>query len=246
MECELSKYLVTIPVPNKEAKTIARAIFENFILTYGFIKNIRSDMGTEYVNNIMKELMQVCETQHSISTPYRPQTVGTVERIHRVMNEYLRSYISSAKDDWDCWLKYFTYCYNTTPSTVHNYCPYELVFSRSPTLPADFAKHTIDPLYNVDNYAKEAKFRLQMAMDRARRYLQQAKEKRKLLHDKSVKELNIKSGDQVLLVNETGHKLEEQFNGPYTVISVTNNNCIVNISGKDTKVHKNRLRKYHS
>lgn len=30
--CDLTKYLVTIAIPNIEAKTIAKAIFENFIL----------------------------------------------------------------------------------------------------------------------------------------------------------------------------------------------------------------------
>jgi hypothetical protein len=46
MECELTKYLVTVPIPNKEAKTVASAIFENFILVYGPMKEIRTDMGT--------------------------------------------------------------------------------------------------------------------------------------------------------------------------------------------------------
>lgn len=38
--CDLTKYLVTIPVENKSAKAIARAIFEKFILVYGPMKRI--------------------------------------------------------------------------------------------------------------------------------------------------------------------------------------------------------------
>nr|XP_032289302.1 uncharacterized transmembrane protein DDB_G0285607-like [Drosophila virilis] len=35
------------------------------------------------------------------------------------------------KTDWDVWIQYFTYCFNTsTPSATHEYCTYELVFGR--------------------------------------------------------------------------------------------------------------------
>ena len=36
--CDLIKYLVTIPIPNKSAKTNAKAILENFVFTYGPMK----------------------------------------------------------------------------------------------------------------------------------------------------------------------------------------------------------------
>jgi len=48
--CDLTKYLVAIPIANKSASTVAKAIFESFILRYGPIKTFTSDMGTEYKN----------------------------------------------------------------------------------------------------------------------------------------------------------------------------------------------------
>ena len=44
--CYLTKYLVTIPIANRSAKAIAKAIYENFVLTYGPMKTFISDMGT--------------------------------------------------------------------------------------------------------------------------------------------------------------------------------------------------------
>lgn len=38
MICNLTKYLVSIPIPNKESRTIAKAIFDNFISIYGPMK----------------------------------------------------------------------------------------------------------------------------------------------------------------------------------------------------------------
>ena len=95
------------------------------------------------------------------STAHNHQALGTVDRSHRTFNEYVPPHISVEKDDWDEWLRYFTYCFNTTPSTVHNYCPFELVSSKVPNSFKDFNEvDAITPLYNVDDYAKEAKLHL--------------------------------------------------------------------------------------
>ena len=97
------------------------------------------------------------------------QTLRTVERSHRTFNEYVRSYISVEKNDWDEWIHYFTYCFNTTPSVVHGYCPYELVFGKIPQGLHTF--NTIDrvePLYNVEDYSKEIKYKLEIAYTRAK------------------------------------------------------------------------------
>lgn len=48
--CDLTKYLVTIAIPDKSAKTVARAIFEQVILIYGSMNTIKSDLGTEFKN----------------------------------------------------------------------------------------------------------------------------------------------------------------------------------------------------
>jgi len=43
---DLTKYLVAIPVPNKNANTVAKAIFESFITMYDPMKTFITDMGT--------------------------------------------------------------------------------------------------------------------------------------------------------------------------------------------------------
>lgn len=91
--CDMSKYLVASPVKNKSANEVAKAIFEKFILVYGPIKQIRTDMGTEYCNEIIRELCKLMKIEFSNSTAYHHETLGTVERSHRTFNEYLRSYI---------------------------------------------------------------------------------------------------------------------------------------------------------
>lgn len=54
IQCELSKYIVIIPITCKDAKPVARAIFENFVLMYGPMKEICTDMGNEYKTKCSK------------------------------------------------------------------------------------------------------------------------------------------------------------------------------------------------
>lgn len=130
--CELTKYLITVPIVDKSAKTIADAIYRNFILVHGPMKRIKSDLGTEYVNQIMSELCKSKKIEHLKSTAYHHETLGAVERSHRLLNEYLRSYCNGNLESWDIYLQYFTFCYNITKSTTNGarYSPFELVFGR--------------------------------------------------------------------------------------------------------------------
>jgi len=89
-------------------------------------------MGIEYKNKVIEDMCKYIKIENLTSAPYHHQTLGTIDRSHRTFNEYIRSYISADKTDWDVWIQYFTYCFNTTPSVMNEYCPYELIFGRLP------------------------------------------------------------------------------------------------------------------
>ena len=105
----------------------------------------------------------------------------------------------------------------------------------------------ITPLYNIDDYAKEAKFRLEVAHKRAQQLLDRNKLRQKINYDKNTVDCNFNIGDLVLLSNETGHKLEEKYKGPFKIknILLRNNIEIIDINtNKEQLVHKNRLKIY--
>lgn len=246
--CNLSKYLISIPIQNKEAKTVAKAIVDNCILTFGPMNAILSDRGTEYVNSIIKELCNLLQIEHKTSTAYHHQTLGSIERNHRVLNEYLRTFCKDNQNNWDNYIRYFTYCYNTTPHTSFkfNYSPFELIFGKIPKN-HDFLKNNqLDPLYNFDDYVKELKFQLQSANKLANQFLEITKNYNKIYYDKKLNELNIKPNDEVLLTNDAGGKFDSLYSGPYLVKTIEGVNAIITNpqTQSDMKVHKNRLIKY--
>jgi len=246
MICDLTKYVITGSVPNKEAKTVARAIMNNLILIYGIPREILTDLGTEYKNSILAELTEMLKISHSFATPHRHQTVGSIERNHRSFNEYLRIYLPNSGPTWDEFLKYFTFTYNTTPNVNFDlkYSPYELIFSKTPCVLDVLTPNVIDPVYNIDNFAVEAKFRLQLAHAHAQDLLLISKIRNKAHYDKNIKPINVTPGDEVLITNDGRRKFEPVHKGPFIVERVEEHNVLVKDpkSNKTKMIHKNRLR----
>lgn len=246
MICDLTKYVIAGSVPNKEAKTVAQAIMTNLVLIYGIPKEILTDLGTEYKNSVLDELTKLLKITQSFSTPHRHQTVGVIERNHRTFNEYLRIYLPSSGPTWDEFLKYFIFTYNTTPNVSFDlkYSPYELVFSKTPCVLDILKTNIIDPVYNIDNFAIETKFRLQLAHAHAQDLLLKSKLRNKVYYDKNADPMMVKPGDEVLIINDGRRKFDPIHKGPFIVEKVEEHNVVVkNPKSQKTKViHKNRLR----
>lgn len=248
MMCDLTKYLISVPVPNKTATEVARAIFEKFILIYGPMKELRSDMGTEYRNELVAELCKMMSIKQRTSTAHHHQTVGTIERNHRVFNEYLRAYLTEDLDSWDTYLNYFTFCYNISKNSCFEdeYSPYELVYCRNINMPHDLLTGRVAPLYNIENYAKVAKFMLQSVHERAAKLLQKMKLRNKFHYDKQINPLKINGGDKVLLEIQPYNKHTAKYGGPFTVVNEDGSNVIIEDKNrKQFTVHKDRIRKFN-
>lgn len=242
--CDLSKYLIAIPTNSKDANTVARAIFEKFVLIYGPMKEIRTDQGTEYKNQIMSKLFELMGTKHKFSTPYHHESVGSIERNHRTFNEYIRAYAENLSN-WDSYLPYFTYCYNTCKNSTfqHKYSPYELIFSKFPNEFENISFEKIDPIYNLDNYAFECRYRLQTAQKEARNLIEKIKLRNKYYYDKRLNVIELKIGDKVLLRREPRNKHANIYDGPFEVQHIDNDNVTILYKNKNIIVHKNRLNK---
>lgn len=244
IQCNLTKYIVLAPVPTKEASVMARALVENFILIYGNFLQLNSDQGTEFNNDVFEQICKLLEIKQTFATAYHPQTIGALERNHRCLNEYLRSFTNTHNSDWDDWTKFFAFSYNTTPNIEHGYTPYELVFGRKATLPHDLQDNQsmINPVYNPDQYYQELRYKLQTSNSNARNKLIFQKEKRKNVCNQNINKIDLNIGDLVYLTNENRKKLDPFYIGPFTVTKIADPNCTVkhNNTHKETIVHKNR------
>lgn len=219
-----------------------KTLVEQFILKYGQFKVLKSDRGTEFTNELMRNICSLLKITQIFSTPYHHETLGAIERNHRVLNEFLLT--TASDDEWDKWIPYFTFAYNTAPHIDTGYTPYELVYGKLPCLPTDNLE-TERKFYNYEDYLLELKTRLHYSLNKAKNMLQQTKEKR-ISNNSYINKLNLNIGDQVLIRVENRKKNQSPYKGPYTIINKDNVNTIIDYNGTNKIIHNNNLKPYYT
>lgn len=240
--CDVSKYLIIVPVPNKEASTVANVILNHCILIFGPIKRLRSDLGTEFANKVIKDLLTLLHISHDTSTPYHHESVGTIERSHKTLNEYLRSYTHDNPKSWHLFCKYFSYCFNTTPNTAINmYTPFELVYGRRAT--PLLQEESLDSTLDLDEYVNRQKETMKLAHKRTYEFIQKHKNCYKQYYDKKINPISLSIGDNVIVINEIRSKNDPFYKDGYVVEGIDGVNCILRhlASNKTICVHKNKI-----
>ena len=67
-----TKYAEIVAIPDKEATTVAEALFDKWICRYGVPVEILTDKGKEFCNKLQDELWQLIGTSHLTTTAYHP------------------------------------------------------------------------------------------------------------------------------------------------------------------------------
>lgn len=244
IQCDLSKYIIIKPIPDKQAETLAKAFIENCILIYGTPTVIRTDQGTEYKNEVFNKVNELLQITHKFSTPYHPQTIGGLERNHRCLNDFIRQFVNESQTDWDEWTSYYTFCYNTTPHSNLPYTPFELIFGRQAILPNNVKNPTIiEPIYNYDEYYSELKFKLKTAANKTKEIFDKVKLERIENQKSKSNPISLHIRDKVMLKCPTKTKFDKIYKGPYEVLDINHPNITI-FDNKDSKthvVHKDRV-----
>jgi transposase InsO family protein len=95
MHCTYSRYPFFRRLKGKGAREVAVAIFD-VILDAGVVPQIiQSDLGREFVNSLISELLVLLGAHQVFSSAVHPQSQGIVERPHRDMSALLSILINS-------------------------------------------------------------------------------------------------------------------------------------------------------
>ena len=133
-----TKFAVAIPTANQKAKTVARCLWDNFIVCYGVPERLHTDQGPDFESKLIKELSEVIGIQKIRTTPYHPRG-NPVERFNRTLLNMLGTLETKQKQKWREYVKPLVHAYNCTRNEVTCFTPYELMFGRTPRLPVDLA-----------------------------------------------------------------------------------------------------------
>jgi hypothetical protein len=170
-------------------------------------------------------------TRHR-TTAYHPQSIGTVERSHRTLQQCLRTLGES--QCWESSLPLALLAMRTTTSAATQFPPSQLVFGGSVRIPADFLlPQTLASPLSTHDFA-------QRILQRAQQLLHIADDNQKSRPYTSVQALP----HWVWLRQPAtlGGSLKSPFTGPYQVLRQDNTVVTISVNGKPSKVSVDRLK----
>lgn len=240
---DLSKYVMVLPVRNKEATTVAKKFMEEWILLFGEPKIVVTDNGKEF-EGVFAEVLRMLQVDTRKSMPYHHQTIGALENSHKSLGAYLRIY-AGKNAKWRNYLKFFQFAYNTSTHEATGYSPFELIFGRSPRKLDEGDKE-----YKVKNichreYLDALKTALKIGYEEAKTHQEQEKRKRKQRSQEMGKQKSFQPGDAVLVKREARTKLDPIKDGPFTVVEVNWPNVTLEMNGGRIKMHSDKVSKLH-
>ena len=242
IQCVFTKYSDAIPLKMTDSVTIAQAIAENFISRCGCPKIIQTDQGKNLTSKVIENFFKIFKIKKIESTAYHPQSLGSLERSHHTLIEYLRHF--EGPHNWDEWIRFAIFSYNTAVHEGTGFAPYTLVFGREAVIPSSFAERPPEKTY-VD-YLKDLFLKLDNIQANAQYRLQNAKEKSKIYYDQKVNPKHFKEGVPVYLKREIRHdkKFDPFFEGPYNIEKLLGTrNAQIKLGPNKTKiVHLDKLK----
>lgn len=239
---DFSKFVFAIPLKFHTSEEIAHALVNKVFLLVGFPDILVMDNAATFNSDLMKQFCKLLKIKKVNISIYHAQA-NTVERFHKDLGNYFRSYVDKNPSDWPSIIPFAIFSHNTSVNYT-TFSPFDLVFARKAELPTSHSR-----LYTYDDYVSQLKFLLAKSREIAKINEMLMKEKNKKYYDKNAKELNVVVGDKIFVKNVligTGQKMQKKYRGPFVVTQVLNNYNIKFMDGnKEKLVHKNLVKKFN-
>lgn len=251
----LTRFVILTAVPNKAAATIARTLVNRVFSVFGVPELLHSDQGTEFENQLVKELQSVFGYKKTRTTPYRPQGNSVLERVHSTMHNMLAMYCDVKHANWAELLPFIQMAHNTAYSRAVHETPHYLMFGRMPKLPVDviMGMPQTEIPETALQYTRQTVNNLQLAYELARQNLGE-RAKAQAAADVQARFMQFQPDDLVLVHqphhagDDANNKLLSPWRGPYRVrqrLSPVVYRVSRDGQSTETSVHLARMKRYH-
>jgi hypothetical protein len=112
------------------------------------------------MSDVFKRICKLFKIEKIHPTAYHPESNGALRRTHKTLTNYLRCFCDKKLNNWDEWLPFACFTYNTMPHSVTKYTPYEVLFRRTANIPGKLHRQP-QPLYNFDDIVMDIKQKMQ-------------------------------------------------------------------------------------
>jgi cleavage and polyadenylation specificity factor subunit 1 len=130
-----TRFVELYPVKDTTAKCAAECLFD-LLGRYGAPCQLVNDNGTQFVNNVITELLKLVGTEHIMTLAYSKEENGLVERANKEVNRHLRALIfhKNVINEWSKNKPLIQRIINATKSDLTQYCPADLLFGTAISL----------------------------------------------------------------------------------------------------------------
>lgn len=109
-----TKWTECFPMPNMEARTVAKILVEQVISRFGTPTKIHSDQGRQFERRLFREMCELLEIDKTRTSTYHPQSDGMVERFNRTLASMIGVFVSEHQRDWDEYIPYVMMAYRSS------------------------------------------------------------------------------------------------------------------------------------
>ena len=234
--CMLTGFTWCIPIKLKKATYVARAYMQHIYSILGGSTKILTDNGTEFKNEVFREVLQKLGTEKLIhSPPYRPQSNGRIEGFHRYLKACIAKHMRNGLE-WDQITAMATAAYNYFPNMNAKEWAFFLMYGRDPVnklssilntprryLCDDSGLPDLEALKNMYQMVAQQLYNSRQCYIKDNKY-------------NKVPDHGILVGDLVLMKDYTAKSFEPKYKEDYCVVQIYGTNAL-QVSDKRGKLH---------
>jgi len=124
-----SGFVLLFPIETTSAKCVAEKLLQ-VCTTFGFPAILQSDNGTEFTNDVVRELCELMKLDRRFIAAYNPRCDGKVERAIGIVVIIIKKLLQGADQYWPQFCPLAQLCVNNRISSVTRSTPFALMFAR--------------------------------------------------------------------------------------------------------------------
>ena len=219
--CKATRYPEAFAISSTRTANVIPAL-TTFFCQVGLPCTIQSDNDSSFVSDSFKTFLHQYGIKQILSTPYRPQSQGALERYHQTLKSMLRKFCLANSSSWDTFIPFLLFCTRDTVQESLGFSPFQLVFGHRVRGPLSVLKSQCLSESQVPNLLERVESfydKLKECREFARENLERSQAKMKSWYDRESVCRSFSPGDKCLVFLPIAKgALSAKFFGPYKVL----------------------------
>jgi transposase InsO family protein len=132
------KSVEAMPTFKDDGETGSLFLFNQIIERFGILREIVTDHGSHFQNQMMTELTSNIGLRQQHSSPYYPQANGQVESLNKSLKTILQRTINSAKSNCHLMLYSALWAYQMSVKNATGFSPSQLIYRLEAVFPIEY------------------------------------------------------------------------------------------------------------